>query len=48
VDALTVNPYIGIDGSKPFIDVCKKYHKGICVLVKQSNKSSGKLQDIIR
>jgi orotidine-5'-phosphate decarboxylase len=46
-DALTVNPYLGIDGIKPFMDDCKKYHKGIFVLVKTSNKSSGQLQDLI-
>jgi len=47
VDALTVNPYLGIDGIKPFIDDCEKYGKGIFILVKTSNKSSGQLQDII-
>jgi len=47
VDALTINPYLGIDGIKPFIDDCKKYQKGIFVLVKTSNKSSGQLQDIL-
>ncbi len=46
-DALTVNPYLGVDGIKPFIDDCKKYQKGIFVLVKTSNKSSGQLQDIL-
>lgn len=46
-DALTVNPYLGIDGIKPFIDDCKKYQKGIFVLVKTSNKSSGQIQDIL-
>ncbi|MCX7711039.1 MAG: orotidine-5'-phosphate decarboxylase [Clostridia bacterium] len=45
-DALTVNPYLGIDGIKPFIDDCKNYGKGIFVLVKTSNKSSGQLQDL--
>lgn len=44
-DAVTVNPYLGFDGIKPFIDVCKKKEKGIFVLVKTSNKSSGDLQD---
>ncbi|HEY9060419.1 MAG TPA: orotidine-5'-phosphate decarboxylase [Pseudobacteroides sp.] len=47
VDALTVNPYLGVDGIKPFMDDCKKYNKGIFVLVKTSNKSSGQLQDIL-
>jgi orotidine-5'-phosphate decarboxylase len=46
-DALTVNPYLGIDGIKPFLDDCKKYEKGIFILVKTSNKSSGQLQDLI-
>ncbi|KNY26457.1 orotidine-5'-phosphate decarboxylase [Pseudobacteroides cellulosolvens] len=46
-DALTVNPYLGVDGIKPFIDDCKRYQKGIFVLVKTSNKSSGQLQDIL-
>ena len=43
---VNVNPYLGIDGVKPFIDDCKKYNKGIFVLVKTSNKSSGELQDL--
>ncbi|MCX7746819.1 MAG: orotidine-5'-phosphate decarboxylase [Clostridia bacterium] len=46
-DALTVNPYLGFDGIKPFTDDCKKYNKGIFVLVKTSNKSSGQLQDLL-
>lgn len=46
-DALTVNAYLGIDGIKPFIDLCEKKEKGIFVLVKTSNPSSGQLQDLI-
>lgn len=46
-DALTVNPFLGYDGIKPFIDDCKKYNKGIFILVKTSNKSSGQLQDLL-
>ena len=46
VDFVTVNPYLGTDGIKPFIEDCKKYGKGIFVLVKTSNKSSGELQDL--
>ena len=46
-DALTVNPYPGYDGIKPFINDCDKYGKGIFVLVKMSNKSSGQLQDLL-
>ena len=44
-DIVTVNPYLGSDGVKPFIDVCNKYDKGIFVLVKTSNPSSGEFQD---
>ena len=46
-DCLTVNPYLGIDGIKPFLDSCAKFDKSIFVLVKTSNKSSGDFQDII-
>ncbi len=46
-DALTVNPYLGIDGIKPFMEDCKNYGKGIFILVKTSNKSSGQLQDLL-
>ena len=42
---LTVNPYLGTDGVKPFVDVCNAEDKGIFVLVKTSNPSSGELQD---
>ena len=44
-DFATVNPYLGIDGIKPFMDVCRKEKKGIFVLVKTSNPSSGEFQD---
>ena len=44
-DFATVNPYLGSDGVEPFIDVCKKENKGIFVLVKTSNPSSGEFQD---
>lgn len=44
-DFATVNPYLGSDGVKPFIDICQKEKKGIFVLVKTSNPSSGELQD---
>lgn len=46
-DSITVNPYLGWDGIKPFIEECKKYGKGIFALVKTSNKSSGDLQDLV-
>ncbi|MFO7792922.1 MAG: orotidine-5'-phosphate decarboxylase [Candidatus Saliniplasma sp.] len=44
-DMVTVNAYLGTDGVEPFLDVCKKYAKGIFILVKTSNPSSGELQD---
>ncbi|MBQ2676698.1 MAG: orotidine-5'-phosphate decarboxylase [Clostridia bacterium] len=44
-DALTVNGYLGSDGINPLLDICKKDDKGIFVLVKTSNPSSGELQD---
>ncbi|MCL2383606.1 MAG: orotidine-5'-phosphate decarboxylase [Oscillospiraceae bacterium] len=48
VDMLTVNGYLGEDGINPFVDVSETlgYKKGIFVLVKTSNKSSGQLQDL--
>ena len=46
VDFVTVNPYLGTDGIKPFIEDAKKYDKGIFILVKTSNPSSGELQDL--
>ena len=45
-DFATVNGYLGTDGIAPFVEDCKKYKKGIFVLVKTSNKSSGELQDL--
>ncbi len=44
-DFATVNPYLGTDGIQPFIDVCKEEKKGIFILVKTSNPSSGEFQD---
>ena len=44
-DALTVNAYLGTDGVKPVVDICKKNDKGLFILVKTSNPSSGELQD---
>ena len=46
-DALTVNGYLGTDGIKPLLEICKADDKGIFVLVKTSNPSSGELQDRI-
>lgn len=44
-DFATVNPYLGSDGVKPFMKVCGEEKKGIFVLVKTSNPSSGEFQD---
>lgn len=44
-DFATVNPYLGSDGVKPFVEVCKEYKKGLFILVKTSNPSSGEFQD---
>jgi orotidine-5'-phosphate decarboxylase len=44
-DALTVNGYLGSDGVRPLIEVCKKKDKGMFILVKTSNPSSGELQN---
>ena len=47
VDFITVNPYLGTESIKPFLDDCKKYEKGLFILVKTSNKTSGDLQDLL-
>jgi orotidine-5'-phosphate decarboxylase len=44
-DFATVNPYLGSDGVKPFMEVCRKEKKGLFILVKTSNPSSGEFQD---
>lgn len=44
-DFATVNPYLGTDGVEPFLKVCREWDKGIFVLVKTSNPSSGEFQD---
>ena len=46
VDFVTLNPYLGIDGIKPFIEDCAKYGKGVFIIDKTSNPSSGELQDL--
>ena len=45
-DCLTINPYLGTDGIAPFIKECAENDKGVFILVKTSNKSSGELQDL--
>lgn len=44
-DFVTLNPYMGIDSVKPFLDVCREEKKGAFILVKTSNPSSGDFQD---
>ena len=44
-DFVTVNPYLGSDGVKPFVKVCQEEKKGLFILVKTSNPSSGEFQD---
>ena len=46
LDAMTVTPYMGSDGIKPFVDDCKRSGRGIFVLVKTSNPSSSEIQDL--
>jgi len=46
-DFLTVNPYLGGESLQPFVDVCRRFDKGIFILVKTSNISSGEIQDVI-
>ena len=45
VDFATINPYMGSDSVKPFVDVCKEDNKGLFILTKTSNPSSGEFQD---
>ena len=47
VDALTVNPYLGIDGITPFVKVAAREGKGIFVLVRTSNASAREFQDLV-
>lgn len=44
-DFITVNPYLGSDGIEPFTNVCRETGKGMFILVKTSNPSSGEFQD---
>ena len=46
VDAITINPFLGVDTLQPFVDSVKKYKKGIFVLVKTSNPGSSDFQDL--
>jgi orotidine 5''-phosphate decarboxylase, subfamily 2 len=46
IDCITVNPYLGIDGIKPFITKAKETGKSMFILVKTSNPSSSDFQDL--
>lgn len=46
-DFLTINPYLGVDGVQPFLDACAAHDKGLFILAKTSNPSSGQLQDMV-
>ena len=45
IDAVTLNPYMGYDSVRPFVEAAKKYGKGVFILVKTSNPTSGDIQD---
>lgn len=47
IDAITINPYFGTDGVKPFLDMAAKNDKGVFVLAKTSNPSSDEIQNLI-
>lgn len=46
IDAVTINPYFGTDGVKPFLDMAKENGKGVFVLVRTSNPSSAEIQNL--
>ncbi len=46
-DFITLNPYLGYDSIEPYINNCKKYEKGLFILVKTSNPNSGQVQDLL-
>ena len=43
-DAVTVNPYLGTDSLRPFLDHTEK---GVFILCKTSNASAGEFQDLL-
>lgn len=45
-DFITLNPYLGYDSIEPYIKDCKKYNRGLFILVKTSNPNSGQIQDL--
>ncbi len=46
VDAITLNPYLGLDSLEPFSARAEAHGRGLFVLVKTSNPGSGDLQDL--
>ena len=48
IDAITINPYFGTDGVKPFLDMAAKNDKGVFVLAKTSNPSSDEIQNLVK
>ena len=44
-DFITINPYMGTDSVQPFVDVAIPEKKGMFILTKTSNPSSGEFQD---
>lgn len=46
-DFITLNPYLGSDSIQPYLENCKRYEKGLFILVKTSNPHSGELQDLM-
>jgi orotidine-5'-phosphate decarboxylase len=46
-DALTINPYLGVDGVSPFVEVARKRNRGLFVLVRTSNPSAREIQDLV-
>jgi orotidine-5'-phosphate decarboxylase len=45
-DAITVNPYLGLDTLEPFLEAAERGGRGLFVLVKTSNPGSADLQDL--
>lgn len=46
-DAVTVNPYLGEDAVRPFIDTAVRHGLGLFVLVRTSNRGAGLFQDLV-
>lgn len=45
-DAITINPYFGVDGITPFLEVVRQQNKGVFILLRTSNSSAGQIQEI--